>query len=686
MSGLFGFLLGKKDVAPPPPTHAPPPRYHIRLVLCQQSDSRPHVCLYDSLAPCRHKSLVVPSRVLDYPTPLMLGEMMFGTMPIRSQADGLKVYCIAKEDACKLVFIKPFCVDVVVDNAMRVHCKTQFAFAVVFSVLLDREARSADGAAPAEPAEVALLLSHFPVVEAQLGTLLQACRGAISTALVLAQPSGARQVEQLVRAKLAKASLQACPTIQAAARTFMETLFIFLHPHQLLPPFFAAPHAIGASPPTPSADVKAARFFDALTEVLESLDTSAAHFLVSSAVTALLTHHLTWVAGLVETLPGGPGPPADANAVWGAMVRSLYGLANPAGRFCKVVVVGPDGRLLDQLLEVLSYFVRCGSVSQRLDLPDEGSDPAHPPGVLTDFLGAPYLNGSRSVPWAPPEESAGNGHHAPTAGDDAQSVPFVRHRAEGLLGTYSQHCYSAHTSCLSVPFVIMRLPLAYPTTLHRPPTQDPKISFLLSKDYIPLLSPPGDTSSGVELLDEDLIALCREPVVCRSYDGKDDDLLGAPPPARCQCVVINAFSRLCYVATLEEPEGNGGGADSEPRPHVRRRLVSPSDFIYQTLQRLRSWKKHLHCKDAALLQYLEGQLYAIYQQAAVLCALVEAGCPEAASPARLGLLLGVSPTHVPLVAAVAEATRPSLRLPTPNPPGAAFTPASPMETLVDSLL
>lgn len=32
---------------------------------------------------------------------------------------------------------------------------------------------------------------------------------------------------------------------------------------------------------------------------------------------------------------------------------------------------------------------------------------------------------------------------------------------------------------------------------------------------------------------------------------------------------------------------------------------------------------HLHCKDAALLQYLEGQLYAIYQQAAVLCALVE---------------------------------------------------------------
>jgi len=37
---------------------APPPRYHIRLVLCQQSDSRPHVCLYDSLAPCRHKSLV----------------------------------------------------------------------------------------------------------------------------------------------------------------------------------------------------------------------------------------------------------------------------------------------------------------------------------------------------------------------------------------------------------------------------------------------------------------------------------------------------------------------------------------------------------------------------------------------------------------------------------------------------
>lgn len=43
---------------------------------------------------------MVPGRLLDYPTPIMLSEMMFGSMPIKSQADGLKVYCIPKEQAC----------------------------------------------------------------------------------------------------------------------------------------------------------------------------------------------------------------------------------------------------------------------------------------------------------------------------------------------------------------------------------------------------------------------------------------------------------------------------------------------------------------------------------------------------------------------------------------------------------
>jgi len=71
--------------------------------------------------------------------------------------------------------------------------------------------------------------------------------------------------------------------------------------------------------------------------------------------------------------------------------------------------VGPDGRLLDQLLEVLSYFVRCGSVSQRLDLPDEGSDPAHPPGVLTDFLGAPLPGRDGTQHRIPKEEGREGG-------------------------------------------------------------------------------------------------------------------------------------------------------------------------------------------------------------------------------------------------------------------------------------
>lgn len=46
-------------------------------------------------------------------------------------------------------------------------------------------------------------------------------------------------------------------------------------------------------------------------------------------------------------------------------------MCNPGGKYCKVVIVGPDSPHADALVDLLTYFVRCGSVIQRVDTLEE---------------------------------------------------------------------------------------------------------------------------------------------------------------------------------------------------------------------------------------------------------------------------------------------------------------------------
>lgn len=90
-------------------------------------------------------------------------------------------------------------------------------------------------------------------------------------------------------------------------------------------------------------------------------------------------------------------------------------------------------------------------------------------------------------------------------------------------------------------------------------------------------------------------------------------------------------------------------------------------------------------KDVDLFQYLDSQLYVIYQQSTVLQAIVDSGCPETLSCQLIGSILGVATSHVPLVLAVAACCNPAIKAKLPEPPLASFTPPSRLESLIDNL-
>ncbi|XP_065353512.1 folliculin-interacting protein 2 [Cloeon dipterum] len=133
-------------------------------------------------------------------------------------------------------------------------------------------------------------------------------------------------------------------------------------------------------------------FLNDLCLLLASLDTKSAHFFVSTLVTAVLTYHLGWVS---TVLPG-TAPPLNRqhlsspnkmldslakchpyNALW-AQFGDLKGALGHPLRVARTIVTGSESDILNRLVRMLSYFIRCGSVSknceERLNSDDSSQD------------------------------------------------------------------------------------------------------------------------------------------------------------------------------------------------------------------------------------------------------------------------------------------------------------------------
>ena len=634
----------------------------------------------------------------------MLGDMMFGTMPIKSQTDGLKMYYITKHEVTKAVFIKLFCVEVEIDagqgKTVRIPCKTQFAFGVVFSVMPESEHALAErvGILPECP-EIKLLFAHFSFVEVQLDNLLKACRATIAHAI--ANQCG--HMEQVVRAKLPKGCLQGNLCVSRAAKLFMENVLVFMKPQKALPPFFGVSSSGALLVNNKLA--KSGGFFAALCEILEAYNAPHTNFFVSSVVTALLTHHLTW---LMATLPeDATKQMLDANGVCSAMVNSLYGMSSPAGKYCKVIILGPDTLQIDRLVEILTYFIRCGSVIERVDVLDEPDfltqREVHLPTNDNPDVGEPSNGNSGNTFSSPsarftcPSAPTLEGSHLSecfTNTENGYDVPLPKFHTQTETVAQSHHCYSAYTSCLTVPFVIMKLPVSHQQSWHAQSRTSSCSSFDQQSSFNSIPKQEVYEGSHIELTDDDLNKLCKDPVMSRSSEGfegasNSNGETGADPAlSLCNCVVVNAFSKLCYVAHVEhepglEVEGQRNFGQSKCT-RVNRRVIPPSDFIHQMLHQLKVWKR-LGMQDPDLFGYLDAQLYAIYQQSLVLGAIVGSGCPEKLSYQLIASILGVSTSHIPLVMAVALCYDPSLRSKLPEPPLVSYTPSFKLEQLMENL-
>ncbi|XP_071455408.1 folliculin-interacting protein 2 [Hetaerina americana] len=114
-------------------------------------------------------------------------------------------------------------------------------------------------------------------------------------------------------------------------------------------------------------------FLEQLCQSLSSLDTKATNFFISTLVTAVLTHHLGWVHTVQPPLSSkkqnstsgnsleGLANSHPYNALW-AQLGDLQGNLGYPPRLARTILVGKDVQVLNSLLFILTYFLRCSRV------------------------------------------------------------------------------------------------------------------------------------------------------------------------------------------------------------------------------------------------------------------------------------------------------------------------------------
>ncbi|XP_055707723.1 folliculin-interacting protein 1 isoform X2 [Phlebotomus papatasi] len=130
---------------------------------------------------------------------------------------------------------------------------------------------------------------------------------------------------------------------------------------------------------------KLAHFFmDELCCLLTSADTKDTNFFISTLLTAILTHHLGWVGTVAPlSMPLPSSLDADAvktqerakmseisrrhpyNALW-AQLGDLFGAIGSPPKISKTIVSGNSSQMVDKVLNVLTYFIRCGEIQREM--------------------------------------------------------------------------------------------------------------------------------------------------------------------------------------------------------------------------------------------------------------------------------------------------------------------------------
>ncbi|XP_054734208.1 folliculin-interacting protein 1 isoform X1 [Anastrepha obliqua] len=123
----------------------------------------------------------------------------------------------------------------------------------------------------------------------------------------------------------------------------------------------------------------AEKFMKELCWLLSFADTKDTNFFISTMLTAILTHHLGWVStisafnsttSLAESSTAAIEQRAKLlqvsqkhpyNALW-AQMGDLYGAIGLPPRLTRTIIYGTEKLAVERLLNILTYFIRCGEV------------------------------------------------------------------------------------------------------------------------------------------------------------------------------------------------------------------------------------------------------------------------------------------------------------------------------------
>lgn len=129
------------------------------------------------------------------------------------------------------------------------------------------------------------------------------------------------------------------------------------------------------------------KFMVQLTDCLRLGNTKETNFFITSVLSAVLQYHLAWVS---TVMPAGAAPcrafldkhssktldllaqSHPYNPLW-AQLGDLYGAVGFPLRVAKTVVVGKDSKIVEQVVNMLSYFIRCTEVVEHVQRRDNVS-------------------------------------------------------------------------------------------------------------------------------------------------------------------------------------------------------------------------------------------------------------------------------------------------------------------------
>ncbi|XP_048053518.1 folliculin-interacting protein 2 isoform X3 [Megalobrama amblycephala] len=212
--------------------------------------------------------------------------------------------------------------------------------------------------------------SHFPLFESHMNKL----KTAIERAMILCR----RIAESSQRVQV-----YLCRVMEALGEFRMTVWNLYMAPR------ISEPVWLSMISQSTERNLLCQRFLKEMSLLMEH---GAKSQFLSALLTAVLTHHLAWVptvmpSNLPPIKPACQKPASQTvdllakshpyNPLW-AQLGDLYGALGSPVRVCRTVVVGRRRELVQRVLYVLSYFIRCSDLQEHVQPQGQMNNPANP--------------------------------------------------------------------------------------------------------------------------------------------------------------------------------------------------------------------------------------------------------------------------------------------------------------------